>query len=451
MDKITQKDLVSFSKKFNQDSKNILAKNAVTSTKLNNVLINRDVVQERRKVFSKEIDVKVDATNQKSSGRCWLFAFLNVLRLKMIKKYKLDEDFEFSQSYLFFWDKLEKSNFFLNSIMQSRTENLDSRLLSYLLKEPTSDGGQWNMLVNLVNKYGVIPKCCMHETYQSSHSNDLNNVLNNKLRDFAEKIRSSRKGKFDINKALQEIYNILVIFLGEPPKKITWEYYSEKSNTKSKQSKQSKQSKKYNIVSDISPLDFYKKHVPFNVDKMICLVNAPITSRPYYHLFNLKYFGNVIDGAKTNYVNIPIKEMKDIVKKSITGDDAVWFGGDVDKYFDNTMGILDVNAFDYKKVFGFDIDLTKGQRLEYCMSTITHAMVLKGYDLKNRKVSQWLVENSWGDENELQGDLIMSDGWFDEYVWEVVVDKKYVPKKVKDVLKKKAIELEPWDYFGELL
>ena len=149
--------------------------------------------------------------------------------------------------------------------------------------------------------------------------------------------------------------------------------------------------------------------------------------------------------------NIPIKEMKDIVKKSITGDDAVWFGGDVDKYFDNKMGILDVNAFDYKKVFGFDIDLTKGQRLEYCMSTITHAMVLKGYDLKNRKVSQWLVENSWGDENELKGDLIMSDGWFDEYVWEVVVDKKYVPKKVKDVLKKKAIELEPWDYFGELL
>ena len=422
-----------FSKKFNENNRNLLAKNSISSNPLKNILVNQDILQRRRKIFSKKIEIESKIADQESSGRCWLFAFLNVIRLKMIKKYKLPAEFEFSQNYLFFWDKFEKSNFFLHTMIQLKKEPLESRLISYFLSSPISDGGQYNMIISLVNKYGIIPKVCMAETHHSSNSSELDDVLSNKLRDYAEKIRSSKN--FDINHALEEVYRLLVIFLGEPPKDIVWEFYN---------------NKKYKKI-ETTPLQFYKKYVPFHVDDMVTLINAPMKGRPFYNVYDIKYFGNVVDGEKTNYINCPIEDIIKIAKNSIDGGDALFFGSDVNMNFNTKIGLMNNDLFNFDKFFQFNIDMNKGKRLEYGISRINHAMMLRGYNEDNKKINRWLVENSWGDTGEFQGDIVMNNNWFIENVFEIVVNKKYIPKNILAVLKKKPILLEPWDCFGELM
>jgi bleomycin hydrolase len=422
-----------FSKKFNENNTNLLARNSISSNPLRNVLINQNILQTRRKIFSKKIDIESKASDQESSGRCWLFAFLNVIRLKMIKKYKLPAEFEFSQNYLFFWDKFEKANFFLHNMIELKKEPQESRLISYFLTNPISDGGQYNMIISLVKKYGLIPKVCMAETYHSSNSSELDDVLSNKLRDYAEKIRNF--SNFDIKHALEEVYRLLVIFLGEPPKDIVWEFYN---------------NKKYKKIAT-TPLQFYKKYVPFRVDDMITLINAPVKNRPLYNIYDIKYFGNVIGGEKTNYINCPIEDLINIAKKSIDGGDALFFGSDVNMNINARIGLMNNDLYNLEKFFQFKIDMDKGKRLQYGISRINHAMILRGYNQENRKINRWLVENSWGNSGEFDGDIIMNHNWFIENVFEIVVNKKYIPKNIRDVLKKKPIMLEPWDCFGELM
>jgi bleomycin hydrolase len=423
-----------FSKKFNENNTNLLAKNSISSNPLKNVLINQNILQKRRKIFSKKIDIESKVADQESSGRCWLFAFLNVIRLKMIKKYKLPAEFEFSQNYLFFWDKFEKSNFFLHTMIELKKEPLESRLINHFLSSPISDGGQYNMIISLVKKYGLIPKVCMAESYHSSNSAELDNVLNNKLRDYTEKIRNT--SNFDIKQALEEVYRLLVIFLGEPPKDIVWEYYKNK--------------KIYKKIA-ATPLEFYKKYVPFRVDDMITLINAPVKNRPFYNLYDIKYFGNVVNGEKTNYINCPIEDIISISKKSIDGGDAFFFGSDVNMNINTKIGVMNNNLYNFDKFFQFKIDMDKGKRLEYGISRINHAMILRGYNQENNKINRWLVENSWGDFGEFEGEIVMNHNWFIENVFQIVVNKKYIPKNIRDILKKKPILLEPWDYFGELM
>jgi bleomycin hydrolase len=433
MNNINLEIINEFSKKFNENNTNLLAKNSISSNPLKNVLMNQDILQKRRKIFSKKIDIESKASDQESSGRCWLFAFLNVIRLKMIKKYKLPAEFEFSQNYLFFWDKFEKSNFFLHNMIALKKEPIDSRLISYFLTNPISDGGQYNMIISLVNKYGIIPKVCMTETYHSSNSSELDEVLSNKLRDYAEKIKNSNN--FDVKHTLEEIYRLIVIFLGEPPKDIVWEFYN---------------NKKYKKIAT-TPLQFYKKYVPFRVDDMITLINAPVKNRPFYNIYDIKYFGNVVDGKKTNYINCPIEDIIKATKKSIDGGDALFFGSDINMNFNAKIGLMNNDLYNFDKFFQFDIDMDKGKRLEYGISNINHAMMIRGYNEENKKINRWLVENSWGNSGEFEGDIVMNHNWFVENVFEIVVNKKYIPKNILAVLKKKPIMLEPWDCFGELM
>ena len=433
MNSINSEIINEFSKKFNENNTNLLAKNSISSNPLKNVLMNQDILQKRRKIFSKKIEIESKIADQESSGRCWLFAFLNVIRLKMIKKYKLPAEFEFSQNYLFFWDKFEKANFFLHNMIQLKKEPIDSRIISYLLYSPISDGGQYNMIISLVNKYGIIPKVCMAETYHSSNSSELDEVISNKLRDYAEKIRNS--SNFDIKHALEEVYRLLVIFLGEPPKDIVWEFYN---------------NKKYKKIAT-TPLQFYKKYVPFCVDDMITLINAPVKNRPFYNIYDIKYFGNVVNDKKTNYINCPIEDIIKVTKKSINGGDALFFGSDVNMNFNTKIGFMNNDLYNFDKFFQFNIDMDKGKRLEYGISKINHAMIIRGYNEENKKINRWLVENSWGNSGEFEGDIVMNHNWFIENVFEIVVHKKYIPKNILAILKKKPILLEPWDCFGELM
>jgi len=435
---ITSKDIHFFSDNFNKDEQNELLKNAVSNNKLKSLVVNRDKIQNRNHVFSKKIDIKVKNSDQKDSGRCWIFALRNLMRFQMIKKYKLDENFEFSQNYLFFYDKLEKANYFLNNIIENKDEPEDSRIFEYLMNNPVDDGGQWNMLVNLVLKYGVIPKSSMNETHASSKSGELNEILNERLKTFAFEIRTG-KGAKKIEKYMEEVYKILVIFLGEPPQKFTWEYYSGL-----------KDKKKYKVIKDIIPLDFYRKYVPYKIEDMACLIHVPDKNRPYYKKYDIKYLGNVVNGKNTNYINVPMEVMIEMCKRSIDHDQPIWFGCDVSKYSDKTTGLLDNELMKYELIFGDPIQMSKGEKIKYYINTLNHAMIIKGYNKLNGQINRWLVENSWGDYNEMDGNMEMSMNWFDNYVLEVVIPKRFLSKKLRTTIKSKPILLEPWDPLGLL-
>lgn len=439
---ITPEDIQRFEKKFNRSKKNIVVKNAVNHNSVNLVALDRKKTKKIQYIFSDRIFSKLEVTNQRSSGRCWIFAFLNYLRLLMVKKYNVDE-FEFSATYLFFWDKLEKSHFFLQEILKSKKKDLSSRLVYHTLYSATNDGGQWNLLVNLIKKYGIVPKSAMRESYHSTNSKALNKILNTYLRKAACKIRDEHKGQSYIKKAMYKIYKILVIFLGEPPTKFTWKYTV--NNPKNKDQPL------YRVLRNVTPLDYYNKHVTFNMDDMIVLINAPCKQKPMYERYNLRHYGNVIGGMKTNYINVPIDVMISCCETSIKKKQAVWFGADVSKYLHRIEGVLDQNLFNYKSLFDFDIEIDKGNKIDYHSSMLNHAMLIKGFDKPHNEIKQWLIENSWGKNSGFKGDYMMSNDWFKDYVYEIVIHKDCVPQKVLDVLDKKPISLPPWDPFGNLL
>lgn len=446
---IRSADLNKFSKNFNKKDNLLISKNAITSTKLHDIVINRDFSQKDHDVFSKKIDTKSQITDQKNTGRCWMFAFLNVMRLKMIEKYNLEDDFEFSQTYLFFYDKLEKSNYFLNNILLTKDKPYNSRIVHMLLKDPISDGGMSNMIINLINKYGVIPQSNMNETHQSVNSSKLNELINNRLREAAYHIRESKNAKKHIDTTMQDIYNILVIFLGQPPKRITWEYYKQsaggkKTKKKDKTEKKSKRKNNYKVMRNMTPLEFYKQKVPVNVNDYLCVMNYPL--QKYNNCYTILFSNNMVNGIETKLINIQMSKMKKLVKDSIDNGNAVWFSADVEKYISNKYGILDKEAFSYKNTVGFDITLDKKQQLKYEISEPNHAMIFKGYSTnKSGKIVKWYVENSWGSLNRKNGHLTMSDQWFDDYVYEVMILKSHIPKDISSIKNKKIIELQPWD------
>ena len=438
---ITLKNLQNFSNNFNKTRTNKVFKNVNTKGNFHNLILKSDYLQNKKISFKNKINVETKITHQHKSGRCWLFAFLNVMRIPMIEKYKL-KDFEFSQNYLFFYDKLEKANFYLNFIIKNKNTPINDLKLIYMLETLTNDGGQWNMFVNLVNKYGVIPKSNMTDNFHSSNSIELTKFYNNFLRTSANKIRTSKN--IDLykkkNQLLSECYKILVIFLGEPPKKITWEYY-----------KKTKKNDIYKTIENITPLDFYKKYVPYNVSDKICLINYPCKDTPFYKLYNVDMAFNVNEGKLLNFINVPTDIMIDAIKNSINNKEAVWTAIDTNKFISKQHGILDTNAFNFKDIFSFDNIMDKCNSLNYRQSAPNHAVVIRGYNLNSGKTNGFLVENSWGEKNGFKGNYYMNIDWFKKYTFEIVVDKKFVSKKVLSVLNKKPILLPYHSPFGTLL
>lgn len=441
-EKISVTLIEQFTKEFQKKPQLTVAKNAVNRIGFEEAAMKSHVVTGVDHHFSEQIKNETKITNQKQSGRCWLFAGLNVLRLSVMKKYNLDH-FELSQSFLFFYDKLEKANYFLENIIETRKEDLHGRLVSWLLKDPVCDGGQWDMFVNLIDKYGVIPKTAMQETFSSSQSRHLNFILTHKLREYAYRLREKmpknatvQKLRAEKMKMLQELYRILVVHLGEPPKKFDWNFRDKKKN--------------FHSYKNLSPKEFLKKHVPYKYKDKVPVIHAPTKDKPYNRTFTVKYLGNMIGGRDITYLNLPIKELKDLTIRSLKNQEAVWFGCDVGKHFHRKLGVMDVDLYDYEQVFDIEMTLNKEQRLDYGDSVLTHAMVFTGVNLVNGKPEQWRVENSWGKDSGDKGYFVMSDAWFDEYMYEVTVDKKYLSEKAKKALKQKPIVLEPWDPFGSL-
>ena len=418
-----------------------MVQNAVTKVTANNLALRRDVVTATDHSFSVKLD-EWDVTNQKSSGRCWLFAGLNLLRAGAMKKMKL-KNFEFSQNYALFWDKFEKANYFLESILDTADRDAGDRTVAFLLSQPIGDGGQWNMFVNLIRKHGIVPKAAMPETESSSNTRVMNSLLLAKLRQGAKTLRdlAAEGAKLAaLRDAKQEILNvvhrILCIHLGTPPQRFDWQWRDKK--------------KKFHRNANMTPQRFADKYVTIPIDDYVCLVHDPRKTSPTGRVFTVQYLGNVVGGGITKYLNIDIDLMKRIAMRTLQADEPVWFGCDVGKQMDNETGLWDADLRDFDSLYDTSFELNKADRLVYGHACMTHAMLFTGVDIVNRKPRRWRVENSWGDKGGKKGFYVMNDSWFDEHMFEIAARKKYLPAKLQAALERKPIVLPPWDPMGSL-
>ena len=442
--KITLDRINELSKKFSENNHVKVIRNAMIKTDSNELSMNWDTYRKIDHSFSNVITGEMPATNQKSSGRCWGFAGLNLFRVYLGRRHNL-KNFEFSQSYFMFWDKLEKANYFLESIIETASEKSNSRIVSHLLSYPLEDGGQWDMWVNLINKYGVLPQSEMSESFSTSQSSQMNKMISNKLREYASELRKSFKNGESLDKIremknimIDEVFKMLSMHIGTPPQKFDWQVRNK--------------DKKFLRFKNLTPQSFFNEHVGLKLDDYVCLINCPMDDKEYNKVYTVEHLGNVVEGRKIRYLNVTSKEMKDASIKSIKEDNPVWFGCDVGKYFHRNLGVMDTNLFDYNSFYGSEFKMDKSQRLEYGQSMMTHAMLFTGVDLdENGHPLKWRVENSWGKKGGNKGYHIMTDDWFDEYNYEVVVHKDFISKELNEIFdNQEAIPLKPWDPMGAL-
>ena len=439
---ISPDTLARFQQAFESEPRHRVSLNAITKTPLNQVAMNRQAVVRSNHTYSHLVKAGA-ATSQNKSGRCWMFAGLNLFRMAAAEKMGL-EDFELSQNYLFLWDKLEKSNYFLESILYTLEEDTDSRLIAWLMQSPIQDGGQWDMFVNLVKKYGVVPKEAMPETESSSASHLMNDRITNKLREYAARLRRAhregvpnddlRAQKTDM---LAEVYRMLCIHLGEPPTAFAWQWRDK--------------DKQFHRDGMLSPQQFREKYVNIDLDSMVCLIHCPTRETPYNKMYTVNYLGNVVGGHGVRYLNVELDVMKRASVDMIKDGKPVWFGCDVGKMFDRDLGLMDTDLYDFEGVYGVPFHMTKAERLDYGASLMTHAMVFTGVDLDDSdQPHKWRVENSWGDKTGDKGFMLMTDAWFDQFNYEVVVEKKYVAPELLALLDTEPIGLPPWHPMGSL-
>lgn len=439
---ISQNLLDQLEKRFDENPGNRMAMNAAVSCGI--CASSRNYETEREVPHEFSISLEQGAvTNQKRSGRCWMFAALNCMRFQVIKKQNL-EDFELSQSYPLFYDKLEKANYFLESILDTLDEPTDGRLIAHLLAAPLNDGGQWDMLCSIVEKYGLVPKTAMPESVSSSATQEMVSYMTEKLREYACVLRKGHKAgksmeqlKKEKEAMMETVYRMLCISLGKPPRTFTFEYRDKDGN--------------FHREANLTPKAFYEKYVGLRLDDYVSVINAPTEDKPFYRSYTVQYLGNVKEGRPVKYVNLPIEEMKQAAIAQLKDGEPVWFGCDVGKRSFRDGGLMDTGIYDVETLFDTDFPMTKAERLEYGQSLMTHAMVFQGVNLdENGKPDRWRVENSWGEEAGKKGYFVMSDRWFDEYNYQVVVNKKYLSSKALEAYEKEPVRLNPWDPMGSL-
>jgi bleomycin hydrolase len=418
-----------------------IAQNAVTKTTVTDVALNRSKVTSIDHSFSHLLD-DWEVTDQKKSGRCWMFAALNLFRVGAMKKMNL-KNFEFSQNFTLFWDKFERANYFLESIIETAERPVDDRIVAWLLDHPLDDGGQWNMFINIVNKHGLVPKAVMPETESSSATMRMNATLLHKLREGAKTLRDLRAGGAPMEAAraakheiLSAVHRILCIHLGTPPDRFDWQW-----NDKDK---------KFHRDGELTPRHFADKYVDLPLDEYICLVNDTRRTSPFNRTFTVQYLGNVLGGDPVLYLNVDIDVMKDIAMRTIADGEPVWFGCDVGKMMARDIGLWDAEMFDYDTLYDTTFNLDKEGRLDYHQTVMTHAMLFTGVDVVDDRPRRWRVENSWGEENGKKGFYAMNDSWFDEHMFEVACRKSYLSPELVAALEEEPIVLPPWDPMGAL-
>lgn len=423
--------LKEISKAYEGNANDKAIRNALNTTSISVLAENAENMAMIDTHFSDEVRTK-GITDQKSSGRCWLFSGLNVLRAKMIDKYDLG-DFTFSQNYVFFYDQLEKANLFLQGVIDTKDLPFEDRKVDWLFQNPIGDGGQFTGVSNLITKYGLVPADAMPETLCSNNTSAMSTQIKTLLRQDGLKLRAAGK-KADLTAMktdmLKEVYRILCLCLGVPPTEFQWARYDSKGNFVSEKT--------------YTPLSFYEEFVNADLENnYVMVMNDP--TREYFKVYEIDYDRHVYDGENWVYVNLPVERIKEMAIASIKGNTAMYFSCDVNKFLNSKKGVADLNNYDYASLLGVEFTMNKTERVMTHASGSSHAMTLKAVDIKNGKPVKWMVENSWGASSGYRGNIIMTDEWFDEYMFRLVVEKQYVPADIMALLKQKPIMLPAWD------
>lgn len=422
-----------FAADFAADKTARIVQNAVTETSIKKVAMDREIVTSIDPSMSVRVD-KWPNANQKKSGRCWLFAGLNSLKAAVYEETGL-EKFEFSQNFLHFWDKLEKSNYFLSTMIELADRDVDDRTIHYLLSDPVSDGGQWNMFVALIEKYGVVPKYAMPETESSSNTALMNQTLENLLRRGARDVRAAANAAAVKKDIMREVYRVLCIHLGTPPREFVWQWEGK--------------DREFHRAGTFTPIQFAAKYLPA-LEDYVCLVNDPRETSPYNNLFTVDRLGNVVGARPVTYLNVPISVIREATQSTLEAGDPVWMGCDTSKQCDRDLGIWDGKLFDYEGTYGIDLEMTKAEELQYGQAQMTHAMVFTGVDILDGATRRWRVENSWGDQIADKGFFTMNDSWFDQHVFEVAIRRDRLPEELLPILETEPLVLPAWDPMGSL-
>jgi bleomycin hydrolase len=427
-------------KEFSANPAYRLAQNAVTRVTVDDVAINREIINGTDHSLSVLLD-DWKVTNQKRSGRCWLFAGLNLLRVGAMKKMGLKE-FEFSQNHVMFWDKIERANYFLEAVIETADRDIDDRTVAFVLDSAAEDGGQWNMFVAIVRKHGLVPKAFMPETQSSSDTGRMNSVLRTVLRQGAKSVRAAASaGGVEAARAekaeiLRVVYRVLCIHLGTPPDRIDWQWTDK--------------DREFHRDGVLTPQEFAARYVDLPLEDYVCIVHDPRSSSPVGATFTVQYLGNVLGAPPVTYLNVEMPLMKDIAARALQAGEPVWFGCDVGKMMSNEYGVWDADLYDLPSVYDAPFTLGKADRLVYHETQMTHAMLFTGVDLLDGAPRRWRVENSWGTDKGKDGFYTMNDSWFDEYVFEIAARRDALPENLRAALDVEPIVLPAWDPMGSL-
>ena len=427
---------------YEANSKYAAMENAISHNGLLASLEKRSAAVENTPIFSLDL-TKDKVSDQKASGRCWMFAALNTFRHKMIAGFQL-EDFELSQAHTFFWDKYEKSNWFLEQVLATADQELTSRKVKFLLDTPQQDGGQWDMVVSLFEKYGVVPKSVYPESISSSDSRELNQILNKLLRQDAQILRElaaegaeSAELQAKKEELLQEVFNFLTMNLGLPPRQFDFSYRDKDNH--------------FHSESGLTPLTFYQKYVDLKLDDYVSIINAPTADKPYGRSYTVEMLGNVVGSKPVRYLNVEMNRLKELAIAQMQAGETVWFGSDVGQSSNRKAGVMAEGMHDFTASMDIRLTQDKAGRLDYSESLMTHAMVLTGVDLdENGRAKKWKVENSWGEKVGNKGYFVASDAWMDEYTYQIVVRKEFLTAAELAAYEAEPLVLAPWDPMGAL-
>ncbi|MEU3824107.1 C1 family peptidase [Streptomyces sp. NPDC029080] len=436
---LTPDQLEAFEKEFDARPANRLMQNAVTRTPVDDVALDRRILTGIDHSVSHHLD-DWKATDQKQSGRCWMFAGLNLLRVGAARELGV-KDFEFSQNYLLWWDKFERANHFLEAVVDTSDRDVDDRTVAHLLADPIGDGGQWNMFVALVAKHGLVPKSVMPETDSSSSTRAMNRSLQTLLRQGARDLRALAGAGTDAQRerkreVLSAVHRVLGIHLGTPPRRFLWQWEDK--------------DKRFHRDGWLTPAQFAASYVRLPLEEYVCLVHDPRESSPVGRTFTVEYLGNVVDAPPVVYLNVPVGLLKQLAMDTIVGGEPVWFGCDVAKMMHADAGVWDAALFDYAAVYDAPFTMDKADRLLHHDTQMTHAMLFTGVDVVDGSPRRWRVENSWGEKKADKGFWTMNDSWFGEHVFEIAVRRSALPADLADALGRPPIVLPAWDPMGAL-
>ncbi|MDT7512134.1 C1 family peptidase [Bifidobacterium kimbladii] len=434
---------------FDEREANHVAMNAVTQVGIDEVAHNYN----RSRLLQHRFSVSIDngtVTSQAHSGRCWLFSSLNVARFVARKALNIDGkstanpmgDFELSQNYAMYYDKLERVNYFLRDVaaLVRAGEPVDSQLMRFLMGDVMGDGGQWIMAMNIYKKYGAVPKQFYPETASSQNTSQMNDQLRRLLHQATAHMVANPDGIDGIiDRTLEAGHRILTIHLGTPPTSFDWEW-TDKDGV-------------FHRDGRITPQEFWKRYVNAGLEDYVCLVDDPRPEHPKGRKIGIEHLGNVAGGDPTEYLNVPVEVMKDCARRLMSEQGLpVWFGADCHPMMDRKAGQWATDLFEYGRVYGVDFDMDKEQRVRFGDSAQNHAMAFVGVDVADdgRTTNRWRVENSWGGDIANKGYFTMSDDWFSQYVYEVAVPKSMLSEEYRRAFDQEAIMLPAWDPMGAL-